>query len=153
MFKLTWLHSTCLEALPFPASSSLPYTAAGDDPQHVCVVGEGTLALWRLDDGHTLRPLHSHLGKREGAQYCCVAWAADNDAEALLLVGTRRGEVLVVGEGEVRQVLALDGGGAAEALAAHAKVGARCARCGCACWVCRACWPGEPASQHAVCHA
>lgn len=100
---------------------------AGEDPQYMSVVGEGTCALYQIEAGNSLRAVPTALPRREHAAFTCHAWLADNDAApgALgLVVGTRRGEVLVVGEGEVRQALALEGGAAVEALAVHSRVSA-----------------------------
>jgi hypothetical protein len=86
-------------------------------------VGEGTCCQYRIEAGNTLRPLPlTALSKREAQQYSCHAWVLDNDASGLLVVGGRRGEVLVVQEGEVRQALQLEEGVAVESLAAFGKV-------------------------------
>lgn len=108
-----------------PSNAPHARCAAGDDPEHISVVGEGTCALYHIEAGNALRAVPTALPRRECASFTCHAWLADNDAApgALgLVVGTRRGEVLVVGEGEVRQALALEGGAAVEALAAHSRV-------------------------------
>lgn len=87
------------------------------------MVGEGICCQYQIEAGNTLRPLPiTALSKREHQQYSCHAWALDNDASGLLVVGSRRGELLVVQEGEARQVLQLDDGAAVESLAAFAKV-------------------------------
>ena len=66
------------------------------------MVGEGTCCQYQIESGNTLRPLPvTALSKREAQQYSCHAWALDNDALGLLVVGSRRGELLVVREGEV----------------------------------------------------
>ncbi|KAL4457336.1 hypothetical protein ABPG75_012201, partial [Micractinium tetrahymenae] len=84
----------------------------GEDPQYISVVGEGTCCLLAIEAGNTLRVLPSTL----------PPWLLDNDAKDLLAVGTRRGEVLIVGEGEVKQALQLGAAaGGIEALAAHSK--------------------------------
>ena len=87
------------------------------------MVGEGTCCQYQIEAGNTLRPLPlTALAKREFQQYSCHAWALDNDAAGLLVVGSRRGELLVVQEGEVRQALQLEEGAAVESLAAFGKV-------------------------------
>ncbi len=51
------------------------------------------------------------------------SWLLDNDASGLLAVGSRRGEVLIFGDGEVKQTLQLGtAAGGVEALAAYSKV-------------------------------
>jgi hypothetical protein len=93
------------------------------DPQHISVVGEGTYCLYRIEDGHSLRPLPNLLAKREAQHYVCHAWLRDNDTtEALVVVGTRSGEVLVSREGDIRQTAALQEGCGVESLAAFGKV-------------------------------
>lgn len=92
------------------------------------MVGEGTCCLYQIEAGNTLRAVPTALTKRESQGYTCHAWLLDGDAaggggEAALAVGTKRGEVLIVGQGEVKQVLALEDGAAVESLAAHSKVG------------------------------
>lgn len=114
--------------------SRLLPAAPGDDPQHVSVVGEGTCCLYRLEEGHTLRALPNLLSKRDAPQYACHAWLLDNDAEGVVVVGTRKGEVLVVAEGDVWQAVALEEGCGVEAVAAYGKVrgvgGGDVPRCG-----------------------
>ncbi|KAL4457327.1 hypothetical protein ABPG75_012192 [Micractinium tetrahymenae] len=94
----------------------------GEDPQYISVVGEGTCCLLAIEAGNTLRVLPSTLPRREAPCYACHTWLLDNDAKDLLAVGTRRGEMLIVGEGEVKQALQLGAAaGGIEALAAHSK--------------------------------
>ncbi len=108
---------------------ALMHRSAGDDPQLISVVGEGTCWLYQIEAGNTLRALPTVLTKREAQGYTCHAWLLDGDAagsggsEAALVVGTKAGEVLIVGQGEVKQALALEDGTAVESLAAHSKVG------------------------------
>lgn len=108
---------------------ALMHRSAGDDPQLISVVGEGTCWLYQIEVGNTLRALPTALTKREAQGYTCHAWLLDGDAagsggsEAALVVGTKAGEVLIVGQGEVKQALALEDGTAVESLAAHSKVG------------------------------
>lgn len=86
------------------------------------MVGEGTCCVYQLEAGGTLRALPTALGKREQPGYTAHAWLVDNDAPAgSLAVGSRRGEVLIVADGEVKQALALGGGASAEAIVAHSK--------------------------------
>lgn len=109
-----------------PPFSSPPHGCTGDDPQYVSVVGEGTCCLYQIEAGNTLRHLPTVLPKRESTAFTCHAWLTDNDAPAGgLVVGSRRGEVLVVVEGDVKQALQLEEGCSVEALVAHSKV-----RCG-----------------------
>lgn len=113
----------CRRYLPSPGLRSL----AGDDPHLISVVGEGTCCLYQIEAGNTLRPLPTALTKRESQGYACHAWLLDGDAagsEAAFVVGTKRGEVLVVAHGEVKQALALEDGAGMTSLAAHSKVGA-----------------------------
>ncbi|PRW57644.1 Cilia- and flagella-associated 57 [Chlorella sorokiniana] len=98
----------------------------GDDLQLISVVGEGTCCLYQIEAGNTLRALPTALAKRESQGYTCHAWLLDGDAaggggEAALVVGTKRGEVLIVAQGEVKQALVLEDGAAVESLAAHSK--------------------------------
>ena len=97
------------------------------------MVGEGTCCLCQIEAGNTLRLLPTALSKRESQAFACHAWLLDGDAGAVpaLEVGTKRGEVLVVADGEVRQALALEVGAGVESLAAHSKVGGAGAGAGC----------------------
>ena len=104
-------------AMPRPAPTALP----GDDPQQLSVVGEGVCALFQIEAGNTLRPLPCTLPRLPHTGFTCHAWLLDNDAAGTLAVGTRRGEVLVVADGEVRQTLQLGEGVAVDSLAAHSK--------------------------------
>jgi len=106
------------------APATHPPHAAGDDPQHISVVGEGTCSLFAIEAGNTLRPVPSMLARRESPSFSCHAWLIDNDAREQLVVGTRRGELVVVVDGEVRQTVQLDEvAGGVESIAAHSKVG------------------------------
>lgn len=110
-----------------PPPNRRPPDPAGDDPHLISVVGEGTCCLYQIEAGNTLRPLPTALTKRESQGYTCHAWLLDGDAagsEAAFVVGTKRGEVLVVAHGEVKQALALEDGAGVTSLAAHSKVGA-----------------------------
>ena len=87
------------------------------------MVGEGVCTLYTLEQGNALRAVPNAIPRRDSPCYTCHAWVADSDARELLAVGTRRGEVLVLGEGEVRQVVQLeDGAGSVDSIAATGKV-------------------------------
>ena len=112
-----------------PAQSRRPFTGAVEEPKFISVVGEGTCGVYAIEAGNTLRAVPTALSKRDTQPFTCHAWLLDGGAAGAggadlraLVVGTRRGEALVLVDGEVRQVLTLEGGARVEAVAAHSKV-------------------------------
>ncbi|KAK9915002.1 hypothetical protein WJX75_003504 [Coccomyxa subellipsoidea] len=66
----------------------------------ISAVGHGIFKTYRYQE-NALKPMPTSMAKREAQNYTCHAWLVEGDQDRIL-VGTDRGEVLVVVNGDVR---------------------------------------------------